>query len=138
MRKSKLIEKLSEFPKNSTVKIWNGYVSVIVNVGDIIVTKEKRLKKEWHVRFIAQQECDDKVRKLIRDGEVVTEEMYKQILQDSQLTKEQIDKLEPLPFEYYTLDDERNRDLYEYRDVIVISPKNEGKTTWDRLGSISY
>lgn len=120
MRKLDLIKKLQELKGNPEIMLWNGHVGDFVPVGDLGVSDLVKISKESWMRGVKAEAH--------RDGEELEPEselnrMYNKISYESNRFVSEADI---------------KTGLYKRKKIGYIDAKLTGKTTWDRLGNISY
>lgn len=125
MKKNDLIKLLSEIEGNPEIKIWNGFVSDLVNVSsNISHDYVRKYKLDWYINTIQNERRHD----LHDRNHTLSEEDIKEI------TKE----WKNMPYEYSEYSFEGEDNVYNKKKVIVISPKTMNKSAFDRFGSIEY
>lgn len=127
MKKNKLIELLQSIKGNPEVKIWNGMVGDWMDV--CLVESELVKESEEFLRWWIEAEW-----KQDNNTETIPEDIQKQL---DGVIKERCKGREWDFPNNYVKDKERwygkNR-----KKIILIDGKKRGKTTFDRLGEISY
>jgi hypothetical protein len=128
MRKNDLAEKLQAIEGNPEIKLWNGYVGDVADVGDIGFTTLSKYTLKGYKYYCLLEEKVSKLDfgyKFSEEEEKEIENSYKEVCKD---------------WEYgsYVREEDVQAENKKLKDVLVIQAKNMGKTTWDRAGYISY
>lgn len=130
MKKNQLIEQLQKIKGNPEIKMWNGYVEDWVNfklVENILVKKCESLirfgiemewkekNQSWEIPADVQQDLDKIIKKAVKEQEWETPNEFLQ-------TQEDWDR-------WYGKN---------VKKTIFIDAKQRNKSSYDRLGKVSY
>lgn len=124
MRKNELIKLLQNIKGNPEIVIWNRFVEDVQAIEkEIVPAKLYKLSFEgYKERVNLERVLRDKLPELPDDD---LEQLYKQ---------HNIGQWEL--FNYYPPEDDDRG--YKSKTVYVLEPKRTNKSTWDRMGVISY
>lgn len=129
MKKNKLIELLQAVKGNPEVKLWNGMVGdwMDISIVESELVKESEEFLRWRIE--AEWKQDNKVETIPLD---IQKELDKTI-------KERCKNREwDFPNQYVSLEDEKRWYGKNRKRLILLDGKKRGKTTFDRLGDMSY
>ena len=128
MKKSKLIQLLSEIEGDPDILLWNGMVGDWQDI-DKEVVKSKLTK----MSFLHYKRCIENER--IRWGDQNSD----YIIPEEELLglKKQYNKTVKWDYTFATEDDIKNK-RYSNKSVYLIGAKVRGVRTWDRTGTINY
>ena len=130
MRKNQLIEQLQKIKGNPEIKMWNGLVEDWMNIELVECELVKRCKE--YIRWGIEEEWKQENRSREIPADV------QQHLDD--LIKEQVKEEEwDFPNQFITTEEESKRWYGKNRKkFVMIDAKKRNKSTYDRLGEISY
>ena len=129
MKKKDLVKLLKKYPEDEEVFIWNGFVG---DWQDFIIQEISLVKEIYQhkARFDVRQLCMERkswkiplsdVRKIYKEHKNISHK-------DDWDTPNQFVPLEEYP-EWYG---------DQQKEIILLEPKERGKKTFDRLGTINY
>lgn len=129
MKKSKLIELLNNIDGDPEIKLWNGYVGDYMDLGDVIPSDIVKMRFEFFLEMCRLEHCmdtgaDRKTYTFTHDEIVELRKNYK-------------DNYEWEHNEYVTEEDIKAK-KYSRKRVMILNAKTRGKTTFDRIGQLSY
>jgi len=129
MKKNKLIELLQNIKGNPEVKLWNGMVDdwmdICIVESELVKESEEFLR--WQVE--AQWKQDNKVWEIPAEVQHQLNETIHHLCK-----KREWD----FPNPYVSAEDEKTWYGKNRKKILLIDGKKRGKTTFDRLGDISY
>jgi hypothetical protein len=130
VRKNQLIEQLQKIKGNPEIKMWNGLVEDWMNIELVECELVKRCKE--YIRWGIEEEWKQENRSREIPADV------QQHLDD--LIKEQVKEEEwDFPNQFITTEEESKRWYGKNRKkFVMIDAKKRNKSTYDRLGEISY
>jgi len=130
MRKSKLIELLTAIEGNPDIKLWNGYVGDYMDIESELVPTRLVKMTEAHMLEMVRLEqalhdgADPKTFKMSSDEEEHTRACYK--------------KYHEWEHNQFVTDGDIKAKRYKKKDIWILSAKLRGKTSGDRVGTMSY
>ena len=130
MTKNQLIEELQKIDGDPEISLWNGFVGDYQPVGEIQVMGLKKERLEHIEDMLRMELCRDKDSfELTDDEESYVKRKAKQIYDDSEYD-----------FPNVYVDEDKLSLWYEDEEkpMVFITAGERGKSTWDRLGTISY
>jgi hypothetical protein len=129
MKKNKLIELLQKIEGNPEVKLWNGMVQDWMDIQVVENELVKECKDFVRFRFEASWKQDNKTWEIPPD---VQTQLDKQI--DEAYKNEEWEFVNP----FVSQKDEKLWYGKNRKKILLIDGKKRGKTTFDRLGDMSY
>lgn len=126
MKKSKLIEMLNAIEGDPDIFLWNGYVADWMDIGNLrehVLVKEC---KNYYRKALNWEALRDKTPEM---SKAEFEEFWKKHSRKQQWE---------FPNEF--LNEEQYKDWYgnRHKQVVLITAKVRGETSYDRCGSMSY
>ena len=130
MKKSQLIELLNTIEGNPEIKLWNGYVSDYMDVSaDIVPSDIVKMRFEFFLEMCRLEHCmdtgaDRKTFKFTHDEMVALRRNYRDNY--------------GWEFDQYVTEEDIKAKKYSRKRVMILNAKSRGKTTFDRVGEMSY
>ena len=130
MKKSQLIDMLNAIEGNPEIKIWNGYVEDFMDLDSTPVpVRLVKMTEEYLLEMIRLEQCmdagADRATFKLSDAEIAdTKRCYKQY--------------HDWEHNQFVTDEDIKSKNYKARKVIMLNPKPRGKSTFDRIGVLSY
>ena len=129
MKKNKLIELLQKIEGNPEVKLWNGMVGDWMDIKIVENELVKECKDFVRFRFEASWKQKNETWEIPPD---VQEQLDKKI--DKAYKNGEWDFANP----FVSFEDEKRWYGKNRKKILLIDGKKRGKTTFDRLGNMSY
>lgn len=137
MRRRQLIKMLQGIKGNPEIVIWNGLVDDWMPVGDTPIVRRMVKQSRQHIRNNCVCRFLMKTGSKLKPGERLADIALPEDL-EQQVEKCYMKQEYDLPNEFVTK--ERFNKWYAKRRkrIVILTAKRRNKTTFDRLGSISY
>lgn len=127
MKKRQLVNKLDEF-KDREVMVWNGLVSDVMPIGDVVELSLTRTSLQYLLQCIRNERAID-----LKDwnAQLSEEEI-------AEITKEYKNGNWGWELNDFITQDDIDSGRYVEKKILVIEPKKTGKTCYDRVSNIEY
>lgn len=129
MKKNKLIEALQKIKGNPEVKLWNGMVEDWMDIS--LVESELVKESKEFIRWWVEAEWKQENR-----AEIIPEDIQKEL--DRVISERCKNSEWSFPNHYLKPEDFSRWYGKNRKKLILIDGKKRGKTTFDRLGDVSY